>query len=357
MSPPDKIDIDFATENKLLKAEVKGKISDENESLVLRTRQSKLYALCGNDMAIFTSVVDILGERGLIDEDICQEARARTRQRAEANPLRPQPEKIENLRVELRRDPSPVLAALLEEHAFSCTSKEGYTPLVYYGEGVLAKFKKHVFSPDVVSVCPIAQGGVVGRLLGAGRIGVQDPPYAPVPVAPIIRPQAELRQTVSTFRIDKALLKPEFKDTIADHVTRIGPVTLKALTAHLMEGTSRTRLLTKTEERFKLLLDGLVADQRLHLDETGSYRSSTLSKAPTQSDVGSTSGRSGGGGQASETTDRISQQSTEVTPDEDRSQQPVLPVHDSVAETDTPPPAREIPIGRGTLSAADQANP
>lgn len=284
----EKITYDRAFENKLMRAEAASAIRTDNEVLILHVRRSDLFARCANDVAIYRSVLDVLEDRQLIDDAVLDEAYARAQERAAAYPFAPPARKLEGLRLELLSEPSPALAALLEADGFNCISRQGCHPIVYYGKGVLADYKKRVRSPDVVAASPLADGVVLDRKLGtdeppAGQQAAREAP--PAGAADPGESDQVSQKSAPRFRIDKSLDTPVITGKLIRIVETLGPLDAVAVIEALRAEAGQSRLREATKGRIVEHLDALVAGRHLGKGDDGRYGLPTASSPAGTPDV------------------------------------------------------------------------
>lgn len=282
MSPRARIEFDRPARLKVKKGAVTARLKAENEELVLDVRASVLFARCGHDMAVHTSVLTLLDAEGLIPDALIERAYAHARAAAGAYPVREPEPKYEELRLELLREPGPALAALLERDGLVSRYSHPGGPIVYYGRGILAEYRPYVQAPETVAPSAFAAAVAHRQTRDAGHTAIAAAPGGkrqptPAPAATLTGPgegeaPAMGGATVPVFRIDKLLKSPLIAEKLVTMITDHGPLDAPGVIECLKQAAGQPRLKRKTEEAIADALTDLKNVGDLTVDDVGRYR-------------------------------------------------------------------------------------
>jgi|GEM_PF-3113430 len=251
------IDFDFINECKDAEKQEKLRVRNEDKAMVSYVRRSEFFRLCTGGMAQFWGLVSLVDDLVRDDPTLLAKARDRGAEKAAGYPRAQEEEeaRLEALRVESWSEPAPGLAARLEEDDFKCVSGDGCLPIVFFGQGVLATYRRYVHSPDVVARSGVMTSAVHGR-----------PRSPPAPLA---------TRTASPLRIDKLLKRPEGDKLLIDIVAKHQPVRLDGVVALIKAHVGRSRLEEGTKARISTCLNNLVGRAALTRDADGLLRLKT----------------------------------------------------------------------------------
>lgn len=250
------IDFDFINECKDAEKRDKLRVRNEDKAIISYVRRSEFFGLCTGGMAQVWGLLSLVDDLLKGDPTLLVKARDRGAMLAAGYPqAQEEGARPEALRIEAWSEPAPGLAARLEEDDFRCVSGDGCLPIVFFGQGVLATYRRYVHSPDVVARSGVMTSAVHGR------------PRSPsTPLA---------AKTASPLRIDKLLDRPEGDSLLIDIVAKHQPVRPEDVIALIKTYVGRSRMKDTTEARISTCLDNLVGGAALTRDADGLLRLKT----------------------------------------------------------------------------------